>query len=103
MVFISMGTLADLPPEHPRKNHMWVMTLSDDLKDIDFYDPFLMKEICLKNVITDRQMMQWYLTTKKVNFESIRNKKKKFSSDLKNRNQKSRIEVISNIVDFFNK
>ena len=77
-----MGTLAGLPSEHPRKNHMWVMTISEDLKDINFYDPFLMKEFCLKNLICDRQMMQWYLTTKKVNFESIRNKKMKFSSQI---------------------
>lgn len=81
-----MGTLAVLPDEHPRKNHMWVMTISEDLKDINFYDPFLMKEFCLKNLIKDRQMMQWYLTTKKVNFESIRNKKLKFSSHI-DRNQ----------------
>lgn len=82
-----MGTLAVLPNDHARKNHMWVMTISEDLKDINFYDPFLMSELCLKNKIQDRQMMQYYLTTKKVNFESIRNKKQKFSSSLYNRIQ----------------
>jgi len=88
-----MGTLAVLPNEHPRKNHMWVMTISEDFKEINFYDPFLMKEFCLKNLIEDRQMMQWYLTTKKVNFESIRNKKNKFSSRL-NRTQIHKQSII---------
>jgi len=80
LVFVCMGTLDYLPSNDIRKKHMWVMTISDDLRDVQFYDPYLKKEFYLKDRIEDRQMMQWYMTAKIVNFEAIKSKKNKFSS-----------------------
>ncbi len=58
------------------------MTISEDLKNIHFYDPYLMKEFHLNDKIEDRQMLQWYLTAKKINFKAIKSKQKKFSTNL---------------------
>lgn len=61
---------------------MWVMTISENLQEINFYDPYLMKEYCLKDRINNRQMLQWFLAAKKINLGAIQTKLDKFSSHI---------------------
>jgi len=79
-----MGTLrpVDKNSETEKKKHMWVMSISNDLSEISFYDPFLKKQILgIKDKIKNRSMLQWYLLATKMNFQAIKYKLEKIESD----------------------
>jgi hypothetical protein len=76
-----MGTLK-LGNGDEQKKHMWVMSISDNLEEINFYDPFLKKQILhIKGKIKNKSILQWYLLATKMNFDSIKYKLEKMESN----------------------
>lgn len=77
-----MGTLRGVDESSPIKKHMWVMSISDDLSEINYYDPFLKKQILnIKEKIKNRSILQWYLLATKMNFQAIQYKLEKIESN----------------------
>jgi hypothetical protein len=77
-----MGTLRNVDVNSEIKKHMWVMSISDDLSKISFYDPFLKKQIIeIEGKIKNRSILQWYLLATKMNFQAIKYKLEKMESN----------------------
>ena len=87
-----MGTLRSVKNSSIRK-HMWVMSISDDLSKISFYDPFLKKQIIeIEGKINNRSLLQWYLLATKMNFQAIKYKLEKMETNFSFKEKQKEIQ-----------
>jgi hypothetical protein len=66
-VFVCIGKL-----KYTKAPHMWVMTFSDDFRDVSFWEPKMFDKFLLKGRVDDQQKLRNFLNGKYSDYDSVK-------------------------------
>lgn len=66
-IFVCIGKLKET-----KANHVWVMSISDDYKDVTFWEPKLFKKFVLKGRIDESEKIRNFLYGKYPDYDSVK-------------------------------